>query len=215
MNANSNAGARTISIVLAVAGVLLFGQSLVQPFHFDDALFLNDANVANPAGWSHFLNPLHLRQLTYFTFYLNHLIAGTNPASYHFVNLVLHVANAVLFFVLLDGLGERPVATIAAALFLVHPIQTEPVMYVYQRSILLACFFSLLALLALQRNRNWLAVLLFICAFESKESAVAAILIGAMFLRVRPERRKDMRWAALVVGAVMLSIAAVSVLAYQ
>jgi tetratricopeptide (TPR) repeat protein len=80
----------------------------------------------------------------------------------------------------LNGWFERRLAFFAAAIFLVHPIQTEPVLYVYQRSILLACFFSLLALLAFRNNRRWLAILLFICAFEAKESAVAIpLLLGA------------------------------------
>src|SRR5215467_3831288 len=158
---------------LALAGFLLFAQSLNDPFHFDDALIFNDANVTNSSHWFHFLNPLHLRQLTYFSFYLNHLLAGANAASYHFVNVVLHVANAVLLLILLETVVALPVAFISAAIFLAHPIQTEAVMYVYQRSILLACFFSLLALIALKKERWWTSLLLFLCAFESKESAVA------------------------------------------
>ena len=52
------------------------------------------------------------------------------------------------FFLLLREFFERWVAAAAAAVFLVHPVQTEPVLYVYQRSTLLARFFSLLALIA-------------------------------------------------------------------
>ena len=162
-----------------MAGLLLFGASFNDPFHFDDVLITNDANITNPAHWNHFLNPLHLRELTFFTFYLNHLIAGDNPAGYHIVNVLLHIANAALLFLLLREFFERWVAIAAAAIFLVHPVQTEPVLYVYQRSTLLACFFSLLALIALSKDRKWMAVLLFICAFEGKESALAVPLTVA------------------------------------
>jgi hypothetical protein len=123
-------------IGLLVAGLLLFGASFNDPFHFDDVLITNDANITNPAHWNHFLNPLHLRELTFFTFYLNHLIAGDNPAGYHIVNVLLHIANAALLFLLLREFFERWVAVAAAAVFLVHPVQTEPVLYVYQRSTL-------------------------------------------------------------------------------
>src|SRR5215470_6165254 len=133
-----------VAIGLALAGIALFGQSIDDPFHFDDALFTQDSNVSNPAAWSHFLNPLHLRQLTFFSFYLNHLVSGNNPAGYHLVNVALHIANSILFFALLTRLLDWRRASVAAAIFLAHPIQTEPVMYVYQRSLLLACFFSLL-----------------------------------------------------------------------
>src|SRR5437660_1336451 len=177
MASNTDSTRLKLTMALALAGLILFGQSLNDPFHFDDVLIVNDSNVVNPAHWRHFFNPLHLRQLTFFTFYLNHLVAGNNPASYHFVNVALHAANAVLFFLLLDSIFDRRLAFIAASIFLAHPIQTEPVMYVYQRSIVLACFFSLLALLAFQRNRPWMALLLFLCAFESKGSVVAIPLL--------------------------------------
>src|SRR5215813_1025747 len=121
-----------IAAGLLLAGLLLFGASIGHPFHFDDALITNDSNVTNPARWVHFLNPLHLRQLTFFSFYLNHVVGGLNPFSYHAVNVFLHIANAVLFFYLLRRFVDRWLAGSAAVIFLVHPIQTEAVLYVYQ-----------------------------------------------------------------------------------
>src|SRR6516164_11732888 len=146
---------------ISVVGFLLFASSLSHPFHFDDILITNDSNVGNASHFLHFFNPLHLRQLTFFTFYLNHLAGGDNPGGYHIVNVLLHIANAVLLFVLLSSFFEKWLAIAAAGLFLIHPIQTEPVLYVYQRSILLGCFFSLLAIIALVRKRPWLAAFLF------------------------------------------------------
>src|SRR5215471_17622149 len=171
-------------IAIVVAGVLLFGASFNHPFHFDDALITNDSNVETPSHFLHFFNPLHLRQLTFFSFYLNHLVGGDNPGGYHMVNVLLHVANAVLLFGLLSGFFERWVALFAAGLFLVHPIQTEAVLYVYQRSILLACFFSLLALIFLSERRPWWAAAMFLFAFEGKESAVAVPIVVAMLASV-------------------------------
>jgi protein O-mannosyl-transferase len=183
MKLSNDPKANYVFFGLLVAGLLLFGASFNDPFHFDDVLITNDANVTNPARWHHFLNPLHLRQLTFFSFYLNHLIGGDSPAGYHVVNVLLHIANAALLFLLLREFLERWVAIIAAAIFLVHPVQTEPVLYVYQRSTLLACFFSLLALIALVKGRNWLAIFLFVCAFEGKESALAVPLTVAVIGR--------------------------------
>ena len=171
-----------VTAAFVVAGLFLFGASFNDPFHFDDVLITNDSNVTNPARWSHFLNPFHLRQLTFFTFYLNHLVGGDDPAGYHIVNVTLHIANAVLLFVLLRRVVDRWIAVAAASVFLVHPIQTEPVLYVYQRSVLLACLFSLLALIALAERRHWLAAACFFCAFESKESAVAVPLAVAVLV---------------------------------
>src|SRR6266571_8731648 len=180
MTLSDDPHALRITAVLVFAGVLLFASSFNDPFHFDDVLITNDTNVTNPALWFHFFNPLHLRQLTFFTFYLNHLAGGDDPSGYHVVNVAIHIANAVLFFFLLSRFVERWLAIAAAAVFLAHPIQTESVLYVYQRSTLLACFFSLLALIALAARRLWWALLMFILAFESKESALAVPAVAAL-----------------------------------
>ena len=172
---------------LVLAGVLLFGPSFNDPFHFDDTLITNDSNVTNPAQLAHFFNPLHLRQLTFFTFYLNHLVGGNDPSGYHLVNVGIHVTNAVLLYWLVAGFAEPWIAIAAAGVFLVHPVQSEPVLYVYERSTLLACFFSLLALLALTRDRRWVAIVMFLCAFESKEAAIAVPLV-AVFLSSQRRR---------------------------
>jgi tetratricopeptide (TPR) repeat protein len=203
--------ATKVTAGLILAGLLLFGASLKHPFHFDDVLIVNDANVTNAAEWTHFLNPIHLRQLTFFTFYLNHLAGGIDPAGYHLVNVAIHITNAILLFFLLVGFVDRWIATAAAAIFLVHPIQTAAVLYVYERSTMLACLFSLLALIALAHRRTGLAILLFVVAFEGKESAIAvplavAILCGGKaFSRMR---------VIVSIAAGVLAITALTVLAY-
>ncbi len=180
MTLSDDPHALRITAVLVFAGVLLFASSFNDPFHFDDVLITNDTNVTNPALWFHFFNPLHLRQLTFFTFYLNHLAGGTDPSGYHIVNVLLQVANAVLLFLLLKRYVERWIAIAAAFIFLVHPIQTSAVLYVYERSTLLACFFSLLGLIAIAERRVGWAVVSFALAFEGKESAIAVPLALAV-----------------------------------
>jgi tetratricopeptide (TPR) repeat protein len=197
---------------LILAGILLFGASVNDPFHFDDVLITQDSNVTNPGQALHFLNPLHLRQLTFFTFYLNHLIGGDDPSGYHVVNVGIHIANAVLLYWLLSGFVEPWIAIAAAALFLVHPIQTEPVLYVYERSTLLACFFSLLGLIAMARGRRGLAIVMFACAFESKESAIAVPLLVALFGRWDVKLKPAIGY--IVAGVALLAFASLGLLAH-
>jgi tetratricopeptide (TPR) repeat protein len=196
---------------LVLIGLALFSSSFCHPFHFDDVLIVNDSNVTNAARWAHFLNPIHLRQLTFFTFYLNHLLGGLHPAGYHVVNVAIHIANAILLFFLLSRFTGRWVATVAATIFLVHPIQTSAVLYVYERSALLACFFSLLAMLALANGRTALAILLFVLAFEGKESAIAVPLAVAALYGGKVFSRKRL---IIFVGAAALAVTALAVLAY-
>ena len=192
---------------LVLAGVLLFASSFNDPFHFDDVLITNDANVTNPTQWFHFFNPLHLRQLTFLTFYLNHLAGGTDPSGYHVVNVLVHIANAVLLFFLLSRFVERWVAIAAASIFLVHPIQTSAVLYVYERSTLLACFFSLLALIALAERRVGWAVVFFALAFEGKESAIAVPLAVAILAGGKKLSRMRLMFLATAASLSILALA--------
>src|SRR6185436_16490043 len=100
--------------------------------------------------------------------------------------------------------------------------QTEAVVYVYQRSTLLACFFSLLGLIALAGQRHARAALMFFLAFESKESALAVPLAVACVsgfrafghsIALKPATTR-LRVAAIVSVAV-LSAAVIALLAYQ
>jgi len=81
MKLSNDPHALKVTAGLLLVGVLLFAPSFNDPFHFDDVLITNDTNVTNPALWWHFFNPFHLRQLTFFTFYLNHLVGGLDPSG--------------------------------------------------------------------------------------------------------------------------------------
>ncbi len=197
-----------VAAVFVLVGIALFGASLNDPFHFDDVLILKDSNVTNSGRLFHFLNPFHLRQLTFLSFYLNYLVGGGDPSGFHIVNIALHIANSVLLYSVLSSVLEGWTALAASAIFLVHPIQTEPVLYIYQRSILLACFFSLLALMAFQKRHPWIGVMLFVFAFESKESALAVPLALAL-LHVHRLRR------TLLAGVLTLEMGALALLAYR
>ena len=77
---------------------------------------------------------------------------GLNPAGHHFSSLLLHAANAILlFFFLRRATGSRPAALAAAALWTVHPLRAESVVWISERKDVLAAFFGLLALLAYVR----------------------------------------------------------------
>ena len=174
--ASAESGRGLIPLALALAaicavGAAAYANSFGVPFVFDDWNQLAD----NPfIRWTELDlesvrftladSPL-TRSLPDLSYGLNYWISGYAPASYHVLNLALHLLNACLVFALgLVTLGRvadpllaparRPWLALAGALvFVAHPIQTEAVTYLTQRPILLCAGFSLASLLLFVRGR--------------------------------------------------------------
>ena len=129
------------------------------------------------------------RPVTKLTYLFDYAILGSraNPASYHWINFLLHGINMTLAFYLGMALFEETWLALAlAALWGLHPVLTESVTNVVGRADLLAGFGVLAGLLCHIRAREqkwpWLAILPLVAAIGvfSKESAI--VLIAAMAL---------------------------------
>ena len=90
---------------------------------------------------------------------------ASDAAGYHLTNLLLHVANTLLVFVLAKWLtGSVWRGGFVAGLFALHPLHVESVAWVAERKDVLSTFFWLLALLSYlwyanaQRRTDSLAV---------------------------------------------------------
>ena len=141
------------------------------------------------------------RPVANLTFAIDHALAPGSVRRYHLTNLLIHVlAGLALFGVmrraLLSGrLRERfaaPADWLAfavAAIWLVHPLQTESVTYVVQRVESLAGLFYLLTVYASiraleasrRRVRGWMAVAIATCALGMATKEVMAtvpIMVG-------------------------------------
>src|SRR5882762_2671643 len=74
---------------------------------------------------------------------------GLKAGWHHAVNLLFHVANVALLYLLLQGLtGQTWRSASVAALFAVHPLHVESVAWVAERKDVLSGFFGLLTLMA-------------------------------------------------------------------
>ena len=83
--------------------------------------------------------------LVFTTYWLEYRLWGLHPAGYHVVNVLLHIANALLVARLLRRLGVRPAIVIAAA-FALHPLHVESVAWITERKNVLSGLFYLLAM---------------------------------------------------------------------
>src|SRR5438067_107969 len=166
----------------------------------DDAYVTNNELLTAPDGlrriWFSFDSPSQYFPLVYTTFRIERALWGLNPAGYHVVNVLLHVANALLVWRLLARL-RVPGAWLAGAIFALHPVQVESVAWITERKNVLMGFFFLLSLLTWiefleqQMTRRWrlylLALVLYALALLSKTTActLPAALLLILWLQKR------------------------------
>jgi Flp pilus assembly protein TadD len=75
-----------------------------------------------------------------------------NPTAYHYTNLLLHILNGLLVFVLMYGLsGKHLTSMLVALLFAVHPLRVESVAWIAERKDVLSALFYFLSLLSYLR----------------------------------------------------------------
>ena len=97
--------------------------------------------------YSHMYHPL-----TWVSLMLDWQLFGTNAGGYHLTNLIIHIVNTLLLFIVLKKMTRAlwPSAFVAA-LFALHPLHVESVAWVTERKDVLSTFFWLLTVLAYVR----------------------------------------------------------------
>ena len=97
--------------------------------------------------------------LTWLSHMLDSQLFGLNAGWHHATNLVLHIANVLLIFLLVSRLtGFVWRSALVAALFAIHPLATESVAWVSGRRDLLSGFLSIMAIgvyVAYAKRSGW------------------------------------------------------------
>jgi hypothetical protein len=80
--------------------------------------------------------------LSYLSHALDFQFFGLDPAGHHLVNVFLHVANVLLLFTVLKrATGYAGRSLMVAALFALHPMNVEPVVWIAERKTMLSMVF--------------------------------------------------------------------------
>jgi len=140
-----------VCMVLAVAAFIpVFKAGFV---NWDDGDYVTSAKAVKLLGNLREIlsTPVqgNFHPLTMLSLALNFALSGLNAASYHVVNLLLHLLNVTLVFYftwLLTG-KQRWTAFVTALLFAIHPLHVESVAWVAERKDVLYTFFFLAALI--------------------------------------------------------------------
>lgn len=138
-------------------------------------------------GADFFYRPLLMASL-----FLDALIGGASPVSYHFTNIVLHATGACLVFTLFVQLkNTRGIAFFFATLFAVHPALAQAVAWIPGRNDTLLGVFVLSAFICFSTYRNRqtgiciaLHLVFFNLAIYTKETAFQLIPLCLLSLYV-------------------------------
>ncbi|HUB67000.1 MAG TPA: tetratricopeptide repeat protein, partial [Candidatus Methylacidiphilales bacterium] len=211
-------------LLLVWAVVLIYTPVWRDGFVWDDKAFV----TANPC----IVGPLGLKEiwttsaadicpLTLTAVWVEHALWGLAPLPYHFVNILLHAACAVLLWRVLRNL-QIPGAWLGAALWALHPAQAESVAWITEMKNTQSGLFFLLSILFFvnylrARNLNlegktggWNYASMLLCAtlaMASKSSTVILpVILGLCVWWV--ERKWRWRDLAGVAPVFLLSLAA-------
>src|SRR6266404_5529911 len=194
------------ALVLAAVTILVYRPAWNGGFLWDDDAYVtNNELLTTPDGlrriWFSLDSPSQYFPLVYTTFRIEHAIWGLNPSGYHWINLLLHVANALLVWRALVRL-KVPGAWVAGAIFALHPVHVESVAWITERKNVLMGFFFLLTLLAWiafldeRTKRPWrsygLALILYVLALSAKTTActLPAALLLILWLQKKPINKR-------------------------
>ncbi|OGL44834.1 MAG: hypothetical protein A2W05_09140, partial [Candidatus Schekmanbacteria bacterium RBG_16_38_10] len=157
-------------LLIGILGFIVYSNTFNVPFIFDDEFSITrnpvirnlDNFFFKQEGYSD--NPG--RYIGFLTFAINYKLGGLNVAGYHIFNLLVHIVNTILVYIMIILTFRTPnmkdsclipfsdlIAIFAAVLFVAHPIQTQAVTYTVQRFASLATMFYLFAIVLYARMR--------------------------------------------------------------
>lgn len=145
------------AVAIVVLGWLAYANNLSAGWHFDDVhTVLSNEAIKNPTFAAIYkLN--NYRQALYWVFAGSWALHGLSVTGWHIENNLIHILNGLLVYALAfltlrtpaakkQSLWPHTIAGIAGAIFVLHPVQTQAVTYITQRTESLCATFYLLAL---------------------------------------------------------------------
>lgn len=178
-------------VFIIVIGLAVFSNSLLNGFAGDDFGQLVDNNIVHSLrnlplfflggtfnNGNGAIIGLYYKPLLLTVYSLLYSLIGANSFFYHAFQLLLHISNVILVFIIFKKFFKKEIAFFLALIFLVHPINADTVDYVANLQDILFTFFGLIAVYLIifkqQKPLNvFLAGLSFFLSLLSKETGLA------------------------------------------
>ena len=216
---------RTCFLLILFFGIAAYSNTFTGVFHFDDILCIPENRSLYPLNLGRLWNYCPPRFITNFSFAFNIYLAGFATWSFHVLNLLIHILASFVAFKLTRSILGTPAAKdlvppsrqslfalVVALLFVTHPVQTEGVTYIVQRTTSLAALLYLATLwmylkARLENAHHYRAVfLLMLAAMLTKEISITlpfAILLSELLFFPPSEKdplsKKLLRWIPFAV----------------
>lgn len=175
-------------IIIMLLVVLAFANTLKNSFIHDDTwLIVNNPKIDIPLKEmpSIFTTPMfklsgvtqtkerYYRPIVSLFYILNYKIWGLNPAGYHLTGILIHLMSAIILYRigLLLFSNNKLISLMAASIFAVHPVTSEP-MGVATAGDIIYGFLIIMTLYFFLKERQYLSWFTFALAVFSKESTI-------------------------------------------
>ena len=169
-----------VIILFFIIGLITYAKSLSNGFVGDDLSQILNNNAIRSLGnipkfftAGTFYNPvtqklegLYYKPLLTTYFSLIYSVASSHAFFYHLVQILLHVTNSILVYLLGLKFFNKRLSILLGLIFLVHPINSEAVLYISSAQEPLFLFFGMFAFLLTIKGkpegRNFFLVILFL-----------------------------------------------------
>jgi len=217
---------KAICIIIFV-GIVVFFNALFNGFVGDDygqilsntfihsakniPVFFRTSTFANSIG----ISGVYYKPLLLTVYSLIYTFFGEQAFFFHFFQVLLFVANAVLVFLLFKKFINLHLAFILSLIFLVHPINQAVAAYIATLQDTMFFFFGMLALLVATTHKvkysQFIVFSLLTLSLLSKETGIAFVFIH--FLYIAFFRKERMRSTAIISFLLLVSYGIVHFLA--
>ncbi|MFH1655614.1 MAG: tetratricopeptide repeat protein [Candidatus Omnitrophota bacterium] len=201
--------------LIFLIGFIVYSNSLFNPFVWDDNALIVNNDLIKDTKYFFKIFTTHIgskiiptnsyRPLQMVSYMFDYHLWGLNTLGYHLTNIFLHIAAALLAYLLIFILSKNVLISLITSLFfVVHPLSVEVVTFVSGRADILVALFLLASLILFIRYSEYngarrttfycASVLCFILALLSKENAIIFPIILIVFdFILRPVRLKTIK----------------------
>jgi len=144
-----------ICIILALVTLAVYARVFTCDFiNFDDNLYVTDnSHIQSGLTWQSIKWAFTTNQaynwhpMVWISHMLDCRLYGLNPLGHHLTNLLFHIINTLLLFLVFKSMtGQIWPSAFIAALFALHPVHVESVAWVSERKDVLSTFFWLVTM---------------------------------------------------------------------